>query len=183
MNMNNNIKFLGSFDDYIYELKDIAKTHRCDKNQLGINIRTLQIDSDFIENNISYFREQYDSNYTPINTLSQIETDIDELLFKLTDIPDDNLIEEINNRNLGKYCIEYIHTDDLEEEVLSRWDKSLIEPGKFSRDELLEELGIDEGDILDGNDSVKAVICKALGFNNSFAYSKEDIINEINKKL
>ena len=67
--------------------------------------------------------------------------------------------------------------------MLSRWDKNLIEPGKFSRDELLEELGIDEGDILDGNDSVKAVICKALGFNNSFAYSKEDIINEINKRL
>lgn len=172
-----------AFKEYVDNLKRRVVDNKLKHNQIGRNIRELIIDDSFIDNNISYFKEQYKCGYSPENVLEQIETDINELYVKIGDISDDYIVDEFNNRDLSRYNLRNVDTDDLEMELDSRWDTSYKNIHSLSRDELLEELGVEEGDILDGYDSVKEVICKALGFSNSFAYTKEDIINEIIKIL
>jgi len=101
----------------------------------------------------------------------------------LGDISDDYFTDEFNNRNLARYNLSNVDTDDLERELDSRWDTSYRNIHSLSRNELLELLDIEEGDVLDGYDSIKEVICKALGFPNSFAYSVDDIITEIKNRI
>lgn len=172
-----------AFKEYVNRLKNCIVDNKLKHNQIGRNIRSLNINDSFIDNNISYFEEQHKCGYSPENVLEQIETDINELYVKLSDISDDYFTDEFNNRNLARYNLSNVDTDDLERELDSRWDTSYRNIHSLSRDELLELLDIEEGDVLDGYDSIKEVICKALGFYNSFAYTKEDIINEINKRL
>ena len=95
----------------------------------------------------------------------------------------DELLDEIEHRDLIDRCVSMARTWQLEDELSYRWDATMIKLENASREELMEALGIEEGDIVDKESSCKDVICKALGFTNSFAYSVDDIINEIKNKL
>lgn len=170
-----------TFEQYIEDVKKCVVDNKSKYNQIGKNIRKLSINDNFIDTNFLYFKDQYEGGYTPEDVLDQIETDINELYIKIDDMSDDYFIDEVNNRNLGRYCIEEVSTTDLEEEIESRWDSSYRNIHNLSRDELLEELGIDEDDIIDRDLTVRDVICKTLGFSNSFAYTKEDVIEQINR--
>ena len=172
-----------TFEQYIKEVKKCVVDNKIKRNQIGRNIRGLSIDDDFINANILYFKDQYEGGYTPENVLDQIETDTNELYIRMNDVSDDYFIDEVNNRNLGRYCIEDVSTTDLEEELDRRYDTSYRNIYNMSRDEILDILNIDEGDIIDHDLTLKDIICKALGFSNSFAYSTDEIINEIKKRL
>lgn len=170
-----------AFKQYIEEVKKCVVDNKIKHNQIGRNIRGLSIDEDFIDANILYFKGQYEGGYTPEDVLDQIETDTNELYIRMNDVSDDYFIDEVNNRNLGRYCIEEVSTTDLEEELDRRYDTSYRNIYNMPRNEILEILNIDEGDIIDGNLTVKDVICKALGLSNSFSYNREEIIEEIKK--
>lgn len=171
------------FKEYLERVKNCVTDNKLKYNQIGRNIRSLNINDTFIDNNISYFEEQHKCGYSPENVLDQIETDINELYVKIEDISDDYFTDEFNNRNLARYNLSNVDTDDLERELDSRWDTSYRNIHSLSRNELLDLLNIEEGDVLDGYDSIKEVICKALGFPNSFAYSVDDIITEIKNRI
>ncbi len=93
------------------------------------------------------------------------------------------LLDEIENRGLLGRCISMVSTWELEDELSYRWDAKMVNLENASREELMEALGVEEGDIINKKSSCKDVICKVLGFPNSFAYSVDDIISEIKNKL
>lgn len=181
--MQEQFKGIDLFQQYVFEAKTLIKENGGSNRAIKRNIINLGLDSDFVDANVKYFKEQYEAGYTPDNVLEQIETDIDELYLKIKDLDDDYVIDVVNDRRLGKYCINDIDTDDLEMELESRFDSSYRDINSLSRDELLEELGLNESDIIDHDKSLIYVICRALGFNNGFAYTKEEIIEELKKRI
>lgn len=120
-------------------------------------------------------------NGKPLSLVGRIKRLID---YALIDKASNNeLLDEIENRGLLGRCISMASTWELEDEISYRWDAKMVKLEDASREELMEALGVEEGDIIDKESSCKDVICKALGFPNSFAYSVDDIINEIKNKL
>ena len=95
----------------------------------------------------------------------------------------DELLDEIENRGLIGRCVSMANTWQLEDELSYRSDATMVKLENASREELLEALGVEEGDFIDNNLNCKEVICKALGFPNSFAYSVDDIISEIKNRI
>ena len=91
------------------ELKKIATTNRKANTDIGRNIREFNINSDFIEANFLYFRDQYDFGYSPYDVLSQIDTDKSEIFVKLEELSDDMLLEIVHKfidtpfSNVNKY--------------------------------------------------------------------------------
>lgn len=173
---------LGSFDDYLYELKKIATTNRKAKTDIGKNIREFNINSDFIEANFLYFRDQYDFGYSPYDVLSQIDTDKSEIFVKLEELSDDIIVSEVGNRCINKLCLDDVDTDDLETELDSRWDKTMVKPYDMTDEEHMEYLNLSDDDVIKGK-NFKTILCNLLNLNNSFAYTKEEIIKELIKKI
>ena len=50
----------------------------------------------------------------------------DELFRKVSNISDESAINIVNDRCLGKYCLDDVDTDDLEDEITTRWDCSMV---------------------------------------------------------
>ena len=179
MEKNNDYTF-GSIEDYLEDIKNLIKNYRnIDDVWIRRSIQNSQITAEEVDINYEYFREEYDSNKSPMNVLLNIHHNTNDLYRKIDNITDDDIIEEITSRNIGMCCLRNVNTEDLEEEILDRWDNTLIKKEDY-QNELEEEI---EYRLLKDCKTLKETICKALGFNNSFAYSKEDIINEINKRL
>lgn len=179
MEKNNDYTF-GSFEDYLEDIKNLIRNYR-EINDVWIrrSIQNSQITPEEVDVNYEYFREEYDSNKTPMSVLLNIHHNTDDLYRKIDNIPDEDIIEESLSRNIGTCCLRNVNTEELEEEILDRWDCSLIKK-ETAQNDLEEEI---EYILSKNSKTLKDAICRVLGFNNSFAYSKEDIINEINKRL
>lgn len=181
--LNNTEPVYGSFEDYIQDIKNLIILHKKDlKSNLGRTIRNIDLTCDEIDVNYEYFRETYDANESPEYVLNNLKYNTEELYRKIDNVTDDMLIQEVNNRSLGKYFLEDMDTRDLEEELEGRWDYSKYDISLVCTSELIEELK-DRGHYLFEGKNLIHNLCLALGLDNTFAYTKEEIINEINKRL
>lgn len=175
--MENNI--FGSFEDYIESIKDIVRNNRKESNELGRSIREIHFHENEVDANFEYFRECYNSNETPEYVVSNLKYNEDELFRKPEHLTDSFILNEVTSRCLTRSVISNADTDDLEDEVEDRWDKTLYKLRDIDVEDAIEILR-GKGRYDDYN-SPKAIICEALDFNNSFSYSLEDVINEIKK--
>ena len=181
--LNNTEPVYGSFEDYIQDIKNLIILHKKDlKSNLGRTIRNIDLTCDEIDVNYEYFREAYDANETPEYVLNNLKYNTEELYRKIDNVTDDMLIQEVNNRCLGRHFLDDIDTDDLSRELESRWDYTKDSIDNYSTIELIDELH-DRGEEVFKHKNLIANLCIALGLNNTFAYSKEELINEINKRL
>lgn len=181
--MNTDKEIFGSFDEYLDEIKKLIILHKKDmKSDLGRTIRNIDLTCDEVDVNHDYFRETYDANETPEYVLNNLKYNTEELYRKIDNVTDDILIQEVNSRSLGKYLLENIDTRDLEDELEGRWDYSKYDISLACTSELIEELK-DRGHYVFEGKNLIYNLCLALGLNNIFAYTKEEIIDEINKRL
>ena len=181
--MNTDKEIFGSFDEYLEEIKKLIILHKKDmKSDLGRTIRNIDLTCDEVDVNHDYFREAYDANETPEYVLNNLKYNTGELYRKIDNVTDDILIQEVNNRSLDNYFLENTDTRDLEEELEGRWDYSKYDISLACTSELIEELK-DRGHYVFEGKNLFYNLCLALGLNNTFAYTKEEIIDEINKRL
>ena len=176
--MENNI--FGSFEDYIESIKDIVRNNRKESNELGRSIREIHFHENEVDANFEYFRECYDSNETPEYVVSNLKYNEDELFRKLEHLTDSFILNEVTSRCLTRSVISNADTDDLEDEVEDRWDATMVQKSRISREELLDMLmdrGYDYRDV----SSPKAIICELLGFYNSFSVTFDEAVNELKK--
>ena len=179
MENNMDYKTPGSFEDYMEQIKEIIKNNRKERNELGRSIREINFHEHEVDANFEYFRECYDSNETPEYVVSNLKYNDEELFRKLEDITDEYILSEVNSRYLTNMVISDADTDDLEDEVDDRWDKTMVRKQHLSVEELLEILA-DKGKYTDINNP-KEVICELLGFYNSFSVTFEEAVNELKK--
>ena len=177
--MRTDFKFVGSFDDYMQCIKDLIKTSRHESTEMGRSIREIHFLEDEVEPNFEYFRECYDSHEDPEYVVSNLKYNEDELFRKIDNITDNKILEEVNSRCLTKDVISNADTDDLEDEVDDRWDKTMVRKQHLSIEELLEILA-ERGKYTDISNP-KAVICELLGFYNSWSVSYEEACVELKK--
>lgn len=177
--MRTDFKFVGSFDEYMQCIKDLIKTSRHESTEMGRSIREIHFLEDEVEPNFEYFRECYDSHEDPEYVVSNLKYNEDELFRKPEHLTDSFILNEVTSRCLTRSVISNADTDDLEDEVEDRWDKTLYKLRDIDAEDAIEILR-DKGRY-DDYSSPKAIICEALDFNNSFSYSLEDVINEIKK--
>lgn len=175
--MENNI--FCSFEDYVESIKDIVRNNRKESNELGRSIREIHFHENEVDANFEYFRECYDSHEDPKYVVSNLKYNEDELFRKPEHLTDSFILNEVTSRCLTRSVISNADTDDLEDEVEDRWDKTLYKLRDIDVEDAIEILK-DKGRY-DDYSSPKAIICEALDFNNSFSYSLEDVINEIKK--
>lgn len=175
--MENNI--FGSFEDYVESIKDIVRNNRKESNELGRSIREIHFHENEVDANFEYFRECYDSHEDPKYVVSNLKYNEDELFRKPEHLTDSFILNEVTSRCLTRSVISNADTDDLEDEVEDRWDKTLYKLRDIDVEDAIEILR-GKG-CYDDYSSPKAIICEALDFNNSFSYSLEDVINEIKK--
>ena len=176
--MENNI--FGSFEDYVESIKDIVRNNRKESNELGRSIREIHFHENEVDANFEYFRECYDSNETPEYVVSNLKYNEDELFRKLEHLTDSFILNEVTSRCLTRSVISNADTDDLEDEVEDRWDATMVQKSRISREELLDMLmdrGYDYRDV----SSPKAIICELLGFYNSFSVTFDEAVNELKK--
>lgn len=176
--MENNI--FGSFEDYIESIKDIVRNNRKESNELGRSIREIHFHENEVDANFEYFRECYDSNETPEYVVSNLKYNEDELFRKPEHLTDSFILNEVTSRCLTRSVISNADTDDLEDEIEDRWDATMVQKSRISREELLDmlmERGYDYRDI----SSPKAIICELLGFYNSFSVTFDEAVNELKK--
>jgi hypothetical protein len=175
--MENNI--FGSFEDYIESIKDIVRNNRKESNELGRSIREIHFHENEVDANFEYFRECYNSNETPEYVVSNLKYNEDELFRKPEHLTDSFILNEVTSRCLTRSVISNADTDDLEDEVEDRWDKTLYKLRDIDIEDAIEILR--SKGCYDDYGTPKAVICEALGFSNNFAYTLDDVINEIKK--
>lgn len=172
------------FKDYKREIKELIVTvsggGKIDSEVAMRVIKFLGLRMCDVDNNPDYFSECFDNEYTPIEAIEKLRYNEGELIRDIESFSDELLMEEINSRRLHLSIIRDADTDDLEYEIENRWDKTLCRASQMDRDELLDALGLTEDNIYTTNDPREA-ICKALGFSNGFAYTKEEIIREVEK--
>lgn len=172
-----------NFNDYLTQLKEYVFNESNGNSKVGRIIRKIPLTTKIIEVNQEYFKELYQLNYSFENAILTIEVGAeDELYLKLDNFSNESLIEEISKRNLGSFCIDDVDTDDLERVLSYRYDSTLVNPDEISRQEHLNALNISEEDII-SYDTLENVLCKVLGLNNTFSYTKDEIIEELKKKL
>lgn len=181
--MNTTEKIYGSFDDYLEDVKKLIILHKTDmKSKLGRTIRNIDLTCDEVDVNYDYFRETYDANETPEYVLNNLKYNTEELFRKIDNVTDDVLIQEVTKRGISRYLLENIDTRDLEEELDGRWDYNKYDISFFNTSELIEELKERGHYVFEGKNLIHK-LCLALGLNNTFAYTKEEIIKEITKRL
>ena len=173
--MGNNI--FGSFEDYIKSIKDIVRNNRKESNELGRSIREIHFHENEVDANFEYFRECYDSNETPEYVVSNLKYNEDELFRKPEHLTNSFILNEVTSRCLTRSVISNADTDDLEDEVEDRWDKTLYKLRDIDVEDAVEILR-SKGRYYDYG-TPKAVICEALGFSNSFAYTLDEVISKI----
>ena len=172
-----------SFGDFMLDIRMLIMNNKHEHNAMGRSIRSIDFTVDEITPNNEYFKKCYESDMTPEESIVSLADNHDELLRHIKHIPNKFILEEVYNRYMIHEILSETDTDDLEDEVRDRWDSNLISIYDVDDDELIDELvrrgqySVSEGK------GAKAIICEALGFSNSFAYSKEDIIAEIKKRF
>ena len=177
--MRTDFKFVGSFDDYMQCIKDLIRTSRQERTEMGRSIREIHFLENEVEPNFEYFRECYDSHEDPEYVVSNLKYNEDELFRKIDNITDNKILEEVNSRCITKDVISNAATDDLEDEIEDRWDAIMVKKSRLSVEELMDLLQ-EKGHYSDyGNP--KAVICELLGFYNSWSVSYEEACAELKK--
>jgi hypothetical protein len=160
-------------------IKDLIKTSRHESTEMGRSIREIHFLEDEVEPNFEYFRECYDSHEGPEYVVSNLKYNEDELFRKIDNLTDNKILEEVNSRCLAKDVISNADTDDLEDEVDDRWDKTMVRKQYLNVEDLLEMLA-ERGKYYDyGNP--KDVICELLGFYNSFSVTFDEAVVELKK--
>lgn len=177
--MRTDFKFVGSFDDYMQCIKDLIKTSRHESTEMGRSIREIHFLEDEVEPNFEYFRECYDSHEDPEYVVSNLKYNEDELFRKIDNITDYQILSEVTSRCLARHVISDADTDDLEDEVDDRWDKTMVRKQHLSTEDLLEILA-ERGKYTDISNP-KSVICELLGFYNSWSVSYEEACAELKK--
>lgn len=177
--MRRDFSFVGSFDDYMQCIKDLIKNSRHESTEVGRSIREIRFLEDEVEANFEYFRECYDSHEDPEYVVSNLKYNEDELFRKINHLTDNQILAEVYSRCLTKDVISNADTDDLEDEVEDRWDKTLYRLRDIDVEDAIEILR--SKGCYDDYGTPKAVICETLGLSNNFAYTLDDVINEIKK--
>lgn len=144
------------YDDYLFNVKFKYK-----------------LDNDEIEANEYIIREAYNNN-VPVEEFRRHGYE-DMLFRKIENYDTDVLARELKDRYWVP-DLDDIDTDDLEDEILSRWDCSLVK--KNTDDDYAYYIS----SVIKCPTKFKLHLCKILGI-NSFAYSDEEILNFIKEKL
>lgn len=176
--MENNI--FGSFEDYLETIKMVVKNNRKENNEIGRSLREIHFLEDEVDANFEYFRECYDGNESPEYVVANLRFNENDLFRKIDNITNECILSEVNTRYIADDVISSADTDDLESEILERWDNTLINPDELEVDELLDLLEKRDGRRYYGDDK-KTVICELLGFYNSFSTTYEEAVEALKK--
>lgn len=175
-----------TFQDYISEITECCKVNLDKQNSIGRVLRSLNFKVCEIVPNSEYFKNCYDSNESPEYCLENLKYNENELFRKLDEISDEFILDEVDKRCLGKYCLDDVSTYDLESEIEGRWDQTYIDPETLSDKELeklLKDRGFDEELLVLKNTEPIDLICRAIGLYNSYAWTKDEIIEAVKKIL
>jgi hypothetical protein len=172
-----------SFGDFMCDVNLLIKDNKQEHNAMGRSIRSIDFTVEEISPNDDYFKKCYKSGMTPEEAIESLADNNDELFRRIKDIPSKFILDEVHNRCMIYEVLSETDTDDLENELLDRWDSSLVKLYDVDDEELIDELSKRGLYSTTNSNGVKAIICEALGFSNSYAYSKEDILAEIEKRL
>ena len=170
-----------NFRDYITEIENLVKNNRFQHNVMGRSIRKTDFSEDEVYPNKCYFEQCYNANMTAEEAVESLCGNAQDLLRYINRIPNDIILEEVNSRYLTCQVLSDADTDDLEDELRDRWDSNLVNLYDVSDDDLVDELIRRKKYAYVDKNGAKSLICEALGLNNSFAYSVEEIIEEIKK--
>lgn len=164
-----------NFTDYLAKVKKIIKDNKGKMNDIGRAIRWIDFNEYEVEPNMEYFKEQYELNIPPEQTVCNLRNNVDELYRKIDDFNDDVILHEVSSRNLERDVIRDAWTSDLEDELNDRSDSNFVNKYNLDEEELLDLLNIK----VKTYNSKKEMIAEALDFNNYFSYTLEDVINKI----
>lgn len=170
-----------SFEDYLEAIKMVVKNNCKENNEIGRSLREIHFLENEVDANFEYFRECYDGNESPEYVISNLRYNENDLFRKIDNITDECILSEVNERYLIDNVISQADTDDLEYELKERWDSNLVNLYDVDDSDLIDELVRRGQYSAFGKKATKSIICEALGFSNSFAFSKEEIIAEIEK--
>lgn len=176
--MENNI--FGSFEDYLETIKMVVKNNRKENNEIGRSLREIHFLENEVDANFEYFRECYDGNESPEYVVANLRFNENDLFRKIDNITDECILSEVNTRYIADDVISSADTDDLEDEILERWDKTLVNPDELEVEELLDLLEKRNGRRYYG-DNKKAIICELLGFYNDFSATYEEAVEALKK--
>ena len=176
-----------TFDEYLNDICSAVRAAQNPKNVSEISkyIRRIKLIEDEVLINREYFLSCYNSKILLEKLFLDLVNNEDELYRKANNFTSSVVIDEIINRGLEYKFISDISTDDLEAELSTRWDSDMTYIHDISDDDLIDELSKRGYPCNDSgiNDKPRDLICKVLGFYNSFACTDEDIINALRKKL
>lgn len=170
-----------SFEDYLEAIKMVVKNNCKENNEIGRSLREIHFLENEVDANFEYFRECYDGNESPEYVISNLRYNENDLFRKIDNITNECILSEVNERYLIDNIISQADTDDLEYELKERWDSNLVNLYDVDDTDLIDELVRRGQYSAFGKKATKSIICEALGFSNSFAFSKEEIITEIEK--
>lgn len=177
--MENNI--FRSFEDYLEAIKMVVKNNRKENNEIGRSLREIHFLENEVDANFEYFRECYNGNESPEYVVSNLRYNENDLFRKIENITNECILSEVNEIYLTDNVISEADTNDLEYELKERWDSNLVNLCEVDDTDLIDELVRRGQYSAFSENSAKSIICEALGFSNSFAFSKEEIIAEIEK--
>ena len=160
------------FNKYLLDIKSIINSSGNNFTPISRLIKAVQLNHRTVDNNKEYFLDCFNSNMSPDDAILSLKYNEEDLLRNIGDFSDDVIIQEVKNRYISNEFVGDIDTNTLEEELESRWDKTSINyPNEVTLSDFISDYTLSE------------VICAALGLSNTFAYTKEEIIEELKKKL
>lgn len=177
--------FLPPFLSYLNEIKKIIGYCKDKEKKEFINervrqsIERLNFEENEVDANFEYFKDCYDDNQSVDECLINLRLNEDELFRKSKSFTDNTIINEAEERNVVRYCLGSVDTDDLEDAIDGRWDQTFVNPNNLSEDDLWSLLDNSRKSRFTGK--VKHDICEILGLNNDFSYSIEEIVEELKK--
>lgn len=170
-----------TFGDYMLNIDMLIRNNKEEHNNIGRSIRKINFGEEEITPNTEYFKRCYESNITPEKAIENLIDVNDELFRKINRLPNDIIVDEVDNRYLTFEILSNADTDDLEDELKDRWDSKLVDLYDVDDTDLIDELVRRGQYSAFDKKGAKSIICEALGFSNSYAFSKEEIIAEIEK--
>lgn len=170
-----------TFGDYMLDIDMLIRNNKEEHNNIGRSIRKINFGEEEITPNTEYFKRCYKSNITPEKAIENLIDVNDELFRKINRLPNDIIVDKVDNRYLTFEILSNADTDDLEDELKDRWDSKLVDLYDVDDTDLIDELVRRGQYSAFDKKGAKSIICEALGFSNSFAFSKEEIIAEIEK--
>lgn len=169
------MKRIVTFSHYLSEIKRIIKENRSQMNNIGRAIRWLNFQEYEVEPNMEYFKEQYEAEIAPEQSICDLRDNVDDLYRRIGDFDDDVILHEVSSRNLERDVIRDAWTSDLEDEIEDRSDSNFVNKYALDTDELMDLLRMNNNTYK----SSKEAICEALGLYNSFSYSLDEVISKI----